>query len=137
MSQLHDVAHECVSCGMDAEEFLRRMEFMISQVGFGFAPGSYTTASGEDVGLLYTVGMAGHGLPEVVVTGLPFEVASESVYDVAQLILEDRIRTNVPDSRFLHELDVYFVPVPATQAGLILEMATARAGAPVHAIQIV
>jgi hypothetical protein len=110
---------------------------MISKVGFGFIPGTYKKPSGEDVPFLYTVGMAAHGLPEIVISGLPHELAGQSLQDTATLLLQGEIRTNVADDRFLQELDVYFVPVPSEKAALLLEIATARAGAPVDAIQIV
>jgi hypothetical protein len=110
------------------------MDAMIARYGWaiqGVFPGDDTP------GFTYTVGMAAHGLPDVIVFGLPMDIAHPFLNQVCLRMKEEGplpLDTNLDD--VANGLPTQFVAVPREEADKYM-FATRRRHADYTAIQMV
>lgn len=127
----------CPCCNISPAERLEHLEPFIARVGFGLAPGILDLPSGESTTFTYTVGMAAHGLPEMVVIGVPFEAAVQTLGPAGERLVQGKIKTGVRDDSILQGLDVFFVPAEGAFFGAKLELSVLRSGVVPDLIQMV
>jgi hypothetical protein len=127
----------CPCCNISPLQRLEQLEPIIARVGFALAPGIVDLPSGERESFTYTVGLAAHGYPELVVVGVPMDQAAHTLGPAALQLLKGELRTGVRNSSILQGLDVCFVTTPADQFGSNLQLAKLWAGRDLDCIQMV
>lgn len=137
MAHEHHHGVECSCCGMNPEIAHEQITSSLTQAGLAIVPGRCKGSDGRDTNLIYTIGLAAMGLPELVITGLPFDRTAWTLDQAARCMTLGNMRLQVRDPRFLDQYDVMFVPVPAKVASGYLELACVRAGGAVDGIQVV
>lgn len=129
----HDEDCECCSGGMAA--FLEKLESHIAAVGHGVI-GTGIEIDGRRVSTSYTVGLSDNGLPELVVFGIPAEIAKQILNRAADRLRAGKLQRNVPLDQ-IATLPLVFKDVPASLASDYVHVANRRAGREVPAIQMV
>ena len=103
----------------------------IKQYGY-----SYIATGIDETSMTYTVGLSDSDLPEIVVFGLPLELAVVMLSDAVKLLKEGKLPLDTP----LHEIANFSCvckQVSAERGVGYINVANARAGRPVNLIQLV
>lgn len=117
------------------ERLLVKQEETIREFGYSFTLTGYETPQGM-LGMLYTVGLAEKGLPELIVFGLPTETAAAFVRNAVDILRSGSLEYDIPTEK-VTQGHVVFKKVPPAATDGFLNMASNRAGHLVEAIQII
>jgi hypothetical protein len=122
-----------------SQEALREIEDqlneIIKRVGYAVMMGAHVTPQGFQVPLCYTVGLAEQGLPEIVMLGMPHELARQSINNAVNLMQDDKLKCSVRQAKVLTSA-IYPIPLTPEYSGLLV-LANQRARQQVPAIQLV
>lgn len=121
---------DCECCANGLESFLEKVDDLTQR--FGFA----VVAVDNEAAMSYTVGLTALGLPEIVVFGLPQDVARHLLNAAGTLLRERRLPTDTPVEEIAN-LPLVFKSIPADVAEENLRVAAARAKGPIAALQMI
>ena len=126
---------DCDCCRMGREAFLVQTEEHVRKFGQSIIT-TKGESNGHTVTFSYTVGLADVGLPEVIVFGLPGDVACSILNDVAAHARAGTLRFDAPMDNFCN-LPVVLKQVAAPLVADYIIQANARAGRDLPAVQLV
>lgn len=124
---------KCEKVGFD--RLLAKLEDGIAKHGHSIIATAHEAENGKMVSLVYTVGLAGRGLPELVTFGLPPESAAAIFNEVINRLAAGTLETDVPLSE-LASLPVVMKMVAPAQADDVLVFASRREGRSIKALQL-
>jgi hypothetical protein len=107
----------------------------IRQHGFAILDTETVTDAGT-LGMAYTIGLADAGFPEILVFGLPHQIAIDMLNDAAAMLQKNVLPINEPVKDTSNAL-LMFKSIPAAIAADYIVQANDRAGKDLSALQLI
>lgn len=117
------------------DRFLQNLEVKIAEHGFAIIT-TGTQTSRDMLPMSYTVGLADKSLPELIVFGLPTMSSQAMLNNAAKLLMAGSLKQDTPTDEVAN-LMVTFKAITPAAGNHYLNVASNRAGALVHALQLV
>lgn len=130
---MHD--QDCICCTQGSTAAKNHMDQLIEKFGHGVIT-TGTEYRGQNITMAYTLGLYEHGLPELLVFALPYQVAGMLLNDAVELLKRGEISLEAPCTQ-LANLPVAFVAVSPEDAADYIVQANNRAGRDLPAWQMV
>lgn len=131
----HDHGPDCKCCTDGPAAFWADLEDKIAKSGHAILS-TMTTLPIGDVSMAYTIGLADAGLPELLVFGLPPQVALVILNDAAQRLRKGRLPTDTLLTELATLPTVFKAVAPAIAEDFIIQ-ANNRASRALPALQLI